>query len=136
MYENFKDKLIAKHIIKNIGTFYYYQNFIISEIDEGTVITLNEVLQVSSKYTKKYYGNLTPFVYIANRVHSYSLEPTVHFKTAKMFPNAKGYGIVIYNSLNEQIAKLEQTFLNIPTQVFDNLNTAIQWAESLVMSDD
>ncbi len=135
MYEIFKDKLIGKHAIKDIGTFYYYRNFVISEINEGVVITLDKVIEVSSKYTKKYYGNLTPFVYIANRVNSYSLEPTVHFKTTIMFPNAKGYGIVIYNSLNKQIAALEQTFTGIPTQVFDNLNTAVQWAEKLIAPD-
>ncbi len=135
MYKAFEDQLIAKHFFKDIGNFYFYQNFMISEIHEGVVITLDKVTEVTHKYTIKYYNNSIPFVFISNRINSYSLEPTIHFKTKILLPNTKGYAVVTYNDLNKKVAQFEQNFLHIPTGIFADLNSAVQWAQNLITLD-
>ncbi len=134
MLEQFKDRLREKVVIKKIGCFYYFDNFMISEIDEGVEITFELVFKVTEKYTKKHFGTETPFVFITNRINSYSLDPTIHLKTKRLLPNTKGFAAITYNPINEDIAALEQLFLSIPSEIFDNLEDAIAWADSIIAS--
>ena len=126
-------KLIKKHVL-DIGTVYFYENFLITEINEGIVMNFENVKPLLL-LGKQYYGTQTPFIYISNRINSYSFEPTSHFKTVPIFPNIKGYGVVIYDQLSKEIAILEKNFLNIPTNIFYSLEEAIQWAEELIVPD-
>lgn len=136
MHGRLQDRLIQKHVFDKIGSFYFYDNFMISEIAEGVTVGMEMVLEVTHKYTKKYYSPNTPFVYIANRVNSYSIQPTIHFETKKLLPNTKGYAIVSYNAINNKIASLEKPFLSIPMQIFNTLEDAVSWAEALIRQKD
>lgn len=118
----------------DIGSFYYYENFMVAEIKEGIAVSF-ENAQEMLKLTKVYFQNTTPFVYITNRKNSYSFNPTAHFKTAQLFPNLKGYAVVTYDPMNTDIAELEKTFLNKPVSIFDNLDDAINWVEELIVLD-
>ncbi|MBW1295531.1 hypothetical protein GBO31_08460 [Aquimarina litoralis] len=128
-----KNRLLQKHIVNGVGVFYYYDSFMISEIDEGVKVELDIVLKISDEFTKKYYSFDNPFVYIANRINSYSLQPTVHFEAKKQLPYVKGYAVVTYDAINTKIATLEQSFLEVPTKVFDNLEDAIFWSDQLLL---
>ncbi len=132
MPHNLKNKLLNTHIVDPIGTFYFYENFMVSEINEGVILDIDIVVKMTNQYTKKYYAKHKSFVFITNRVNSYSFNPTIHFETKKMLPNVKGYAIVTYNSINARVAKLEKNFLDIPTRVFNNLQDAAKWADELV----
>ncbi|MGY3792920.1 hypothetical protein [Aquimarina sp. 433] len=132
MHDSLKDRLLQKHIVNGVGVFYYYNNFMVSEIDQGAKIELDIVLKISDEFTKKYYSFDNPFVYIANRIHSYSLQPTVHFEAKKHLPYVKGYAVVTYDAINTKIATLEQSFLEVPTKVFDNLKDAVHWSDQLI----
>ena len=125
--------LIRKHDL-NIGSFYYYENYMIAEIAEGIAFDFENAAEML-KLTKTYYNNSTPFVYITNRKNSYSFNPTAHFKTAKMFPNLKGYAVVSYDNMNRDIAEMERSFLNTPMHIFDSLEEAISWVEELILHD-
>lgn len=125
--------LIRKHDL-NIGSFYYYENYMVAEIVEGIAFAFENATEML-KLTKTYYGNSTPFVYITNRKNSYSFNPTAHFKTAKMFPNLKGYAVVSYDAINRDIAEMERSFLNAPMRIFDSLDEAIDWVEKLIVLD-
>ncbi|WP_281541985.1 hypothetical protein [Maribacter aestuarii] len=125
--------LIRKHDLK-IGSFYYYENYMVAEVKEGIAVSLENSMEML-KLTKMYYGNSTPFVYITNRKNSYSFNPTAHFKTAQMFPNLKGYAVVIYDHMNKDIAEMEKSFLNTNVRIFDSLVEAINWVEELIVLD-
>lgn len=84
---------------------------------------------------KEYFGNKTPFIYITNRINSYSFHPTVHFKTVALFPNLIGYATVTYDEINHKIAQLEESFMNRPAKNFRTLEDAIAWAEQLIVRD-
>ncbi|PKV52290.1 hypothetical protein ATE84_4401 [Aquimarina sp. MAR_2010_214] len=126
-------KLIQKYEL-DIGSVYFYENYVVTEIKEGFVLNFEKAAQLFT-LGKEYYGNKIPFVYISNRIHSYSFEPTAHFKSKELFPNLKGVAVVIYSPINNQIAELEQTFLNKPSHIFNNLEEAIKWTEQLIIPD-
>ncbi|AXT53329.1 hypothetical protein D1818_21790 [Aquimarina sp. BL5] len=129
----YSKKPVHKHEL-DIGIFYFHKNFVISEINEGVILTYENASELI-KLGKTHYGDKTPFVYIANRINSYSFEPTNHFKTNEQFPNVKGYAVVSYNSIGSKIAELERSFLKIPTRTFYKLDDAIKWVDKLVISD-
>lgn len=125
--------LIKKHDLA-VGTFYFYENYIVAEVKEGIAFTLENAAEML-ELAKTYYGNITPFAYISNRINSYSFNPTAHFKTVAMFPNFQGYATVTYDDVNHDIAHLEQSFMNRPTQNFRSLEDAIAWVEELIVKD-
>ena len=130
---DFDETLIKKHELE-VGTFHFFKNYMIAEVKEGIAFSIEnatEMLQLA----KEYYGNTTPFVYITNRVNSYSFNPTHHFKTVAMFPNLKGYATVTYDSINNEIAKMEEAFMLKPSRNFTNLEQAIGWAKELIPKD-
>lgn len=106
----------------------------VAEVKEGIAFTF-ENAQEMLQLAKEYYGNKTPFVYISNRVNSYSFNPTAHFKTATMFTNLKGYATVTYDTINHEIAHMEESFMNRPVKNFRILEDAIAWAEQLIVQD-
>ncbi|GAA4270936.1 hypothetical protein U6A24_03465 [Aquimarina gracilis] len=124
--------LIEKHIL-DIGTFYFYENFIVGEIVEGVNLNFESGKELF-KLAQANYKNDKPFVYISNRINSYSFIPTGHYKSVALFPNLKGYATVVYNDINYRIAELEQSFMNWPNGIFENLEDAIDWAEDILSS--
>ncbi|AXT56102.1 hypothetical protein J8L88_13155 [Aquimarina sp. MMG015] len=118
----------------DIGSFHFYKNYLVSEMKEGASINYDKANKLFL-LAKEYYGISTPFVYITNRINSYSFEPTTHFKSGKLFPNLKGYGVVTYNAINNKIASLEQSFLDVPTKIFDNLKEAVLWVDEIITVD-
>ncbi|MHA7058171.1 hypothetical protein ACWGOQ_0013195 [Aquimarina sp. M1] len=133
MLRNSTRKLVRKHIL-DIGSFYFYDHFLIAEMSDGVSVDYDKATKMFL-LAKEYYGNNIPFVYITNRVNSYSFKPTAHFKSTKLFPNLRGYGVVTYDAINNKIASLEQSFLNVPTKVFDNLEDAVRWVDELILHD-
>ncbi|MEW7280035.1 hypothetical protein ABW636_15685 [Aquimarina sp. 2201CG1-2-11] len=133
VYRKINKKLIKKFEI-DIGVVYFYKNYVITEINEGVVLNFEKAAKLL-QLGIEYYGTKVPFIYISNRINSYSFEPTSHFKSTEMFPNLKGFGVVIYDQLNSDVAKIEQTFINKPTNIFYSLEEAIAWAEELIIID-
>ncbi|MDY8134069.1 hypothetical protein [Aquimarina sp. 2201CG5-10] len=133
MIRRINRKLIKKYDL-DIGSAYFYENFVVTEIKEGIVINFEKAAKLF-QLGKQYYGNKTPFVYISNRIHSYSFEPTAHFKSTELFPNLKGVAVVTYDPVKNKIAELEQAFINKPTSIFYNLEEAIDWVEQLISPD-
>ncbi|MFD2188576.1 hypothetical protein [Aquimarina celericrescens] len=76
-------KLIQKHQI-DIGMFYFYENFIVAEIKENVILNFEsgrELFQLASEY----YKGILPYIYISNRINSYSINPTEHYKLENIF---------------------------------------------------
>lgn len=134
MIDQVQNKLIKKHTL-DIGTVYFYENLVISEIKEGVFVNFDKLSGIF-ELGKMYYGNKTPFVYLSHRINSYSLDPMGHLRCVALFPNLKGYGAIIYNDINFKVAELEQKFIVDKTaQIFDNVDDALRWAENLVPKD-
>ncbi|RZT00292.1 hypothetical protein [Aquimarina brevivitae] len=127
------ETLLSKHDI-GIGSFYFYNNLLISEINEGVTMSVDNTKELY-KLIDKYYGKSTPFVYIANRIHSYSFEPTGHYDFEKTFPNAKALAVVVYDKINTRAAEFEKVFVGPPMAIFNNVDKAIDWIQQYIPKD-
>ena len=125
-----KQKPIAEYKL-DLGRFVFFKNISIAEVSEGTHVTfekLSNMLQIAEGV----YGNDMPFVYISNRIHSYSIDPLGYYEAIKLFPNIKAYAIVSQNKQRRALAVLEKLFIKKPIRVFDNLEKASAWAERII----
>lgn len=125
-----KQKPLIEHIIE-LGRFMFYANMSIAEVSEGTHVTHEKIAEML-KMAEDVYGDDVPFVYISNRIHSYSIDPLGYYEAIKQFPNIKGYAIVSQNKQRRTLAVLEKLFIKKPIRVFDDLEKATVWAEQLI----
>tara|TARA_R110001632_G_scaffold57494_2_gene140483 strand:- start:175 stop:561 length:387 start_codon:yes stop_codon:yes gene_type:complete len=104
-------------------------------------VVMNEGITVVPEYndilinlTNTYYQE-KDFVYITHRIHSYSVNPTIYLETARI-ENLKGFAVVALDSEKEVInTKVEKLFFNKPFALFDSLEDAIHWKNTLLYSD-
>lgn len=110
-------------------TMYIYDTYMIVVMKEGITITPSHN-QILLNIVDTYYKNKR-FVYITNRIHSYSVDPAVYFETSKI-DNLDGFAVVSKDFKAKSNAEIEKLFLNKPLQVFDTLDEAISWAKTIM----
>ncbi|MFS4446389.1 hypothetical protein [Maribacter sp. 2307UL18-2] len=125
-----KQQPVAEHKL-DLGRFVFYKNISISEVSEGTHVTFEKMADML-RIAENVYGNDTPFVYISNRIHSYSIDPLGYYEAIKLFPNLKAYAIVSQNNRRRTLAVLEKLFMKKPIRVFDDLEKAYEWAAQII----
>jgi len=109
-------------------TLYIYSNYLIGVINEGVTInpSHNKILVnvVDTYYREK------KFVYITNRVNSYSVNPAIYAETSKV-KNLQGFAVVSKDYKAKSNAEIEKLFFDKPFEIFGTLEEAITWAESI-----
>ncbi|WP_179019381.1 hypothetical protein [Winogradskyella forsetii] len=111
----------------NIGNIYFFENYVITNFDEGVDINyenFDEVERLINRHFKE-----KPFGFIANRSHSYSINLTDAPLFNKAFPNLKAYAIIVYNSLTERVFEIENHFFTYNRKAFKDIDDAICWVE-------
>lgn len=110
----------------NFSKVYCFDNFFVSEVDEG-VIYNSKCSDELTELVFDHYGVKTNIHVISNRVNNYSIEPTYWFDyyNNKNATALKSVSIVYYNELAYSNAKLEQTFIKCKTECFKSLHDAI-----------
>lgn len=110
-------------------TIHIYDNYMVVVMNEGVNITPshNETLLniVDTYYSKK------KFVYITHRLNSYSVDPAIYFETSKI-ANLAGFVVVSKDYKAKSNAEIEKLFLNKPFEVFNTLDEAFSWANSIL----
>ncbi len=118
-----------------IGKLMIYQNITVAEVNEGVHVTRDKIADILM-VAHDFYGRSTPFIYVSNRVNSFSIDPLGYYEAIRLFPNLIAYAIVSQNKSRRALAVLEKLFIKKPIQVFDNLPKAIAWAEDLIAKAD
>jgi hypothetical protein len=113
----------------DIGTAYFYNNIIIVEANEGVTISYKTGFSFLLKALQ--YIGAKPWVYIANRINSYSVNPN-DYKYLERIPTLKGIAIVTPTKIGKQSAALEANFFNKDFVVVDDLQSAYNWAIELL----
>ena len=121
---------LKKHLLE-IGEVSFYKKYLIVRINYGVSLDYESASPIL-ELAYFYYNDQKPFVYITDRINSYSFNPTAHFTTTRNFPNVKGYAVIAHNSLKRNIAVMEQQFLDIPKKIFTSVEDAIKWAEQII----
>ena len=109
-------------------TMHIFDYYLIVVINEGIVITPKHnttLLNVVDTYYKH-----TRFVYITHRLHSYAVDPSVYIETSKI-KNLAGFCVVSSDYKAKRNAEIEKLFLNKPFEIFDTIEEATTWANTL-----
>lgn len=125
-----KDFLIAKDVLT--------LDFCKVEVyDHYAVVVINEGVNLTPKYNKtlikineKYYAS-QPFVYITNRINSYSVDPKIYHETSKI-KTLKGIAVVSKNYHAKINAQIEKIFFHKPFEIFTELEDAVKWADKVI----
>ncbi|MAB49598.1 MAG: hypothetical protein CMC05_13315 [Flavobacteriaceae bacterium] len=109
-------------------TLSFYDRYVIAEINEGVHLDHqhNEAL---IEITENHYSK--PFVYITNRINSYSVDPNVYPRTTRV-KNLAGFAVVSRVHMAKLNAQIEQMFFSKPFEIFSDLEDAINWAKDLI----
>ncbi|MBO3098088.1 hypothetical protein [Gelidibacter pelagius] len=106
-----------------------YDDYVIVIINEGITISPKHNIELNN-VVETYFRN-TKFVYISHRINSYAVDPATYFETSKI-KNLKGFAVVSKDYKAKSNAEVEKLFLNKPLEIFDDLNKAISWKDSIL----
>ena len=117
------------HLKFDFCEIYIYNNYMVVVMKEGITITPTHN-QVLLNLVDTYYSNKV-FVYITHRLHSYAVDPAIYLETSKI-KNLAGFAVVSKDFKAKSNAEIEKLFLNKPFEVFNTLDEAVTWAESIL----
>jgi len=106
-----------------------YTNYIVVVMFQGVILTAEKndiLLGIATKYFKK-----SNFGYITNRIHSYSVDPSIYFETSKI-ENLVAFAVVSSKQIDVTNTQLEKTFYKKPFRHFIELEDAISWVKEEV----
>ena len=106
-----------------------YTNYLVNTIAEGFLVLPehNDLLEAFARehFQKKF------FVYISNRINSYSVDPTVYLKTSSI-SNLKGMAVVSINPVQQKLTELENTFFKKELRYFKTIKEALAWKDQIL----
>ncbi|MCM8569906.1 hypothetical protein NE848_10990 [Gramella jeungdoensis] len=106
----------------------FYQNYVISTVKEGTILEEEQVDELIDT-CKEHYGD-EAFVYISNRKFSYNVNPLIYLNLFKI-ENLEGIAVTSSNPDALKTANFERHFSQVPVELFQGMDEAKAWANSL-----
>jgi len=106
-------------------TISVYNAIAIVEIEEGVAVSSKNGLEIFERLLS-IIGD-QPWVYISNRVNSYSLDPN-DYRHLNEIQTLKGIGVIQYEKSIKTALELEKMFVKKPFKTFGDLDSAIEWA--------
>jgi hypothetical protein len=119
-----------KKIVLEFGTYYLLDRFFIMEINEGTHFNWDK-LNFLLNSLRDHYGHHMHLAYIANRVHSYSIDPVLWSYFDKDDSILVAASIVSYRDSTRMSANIEKQIASIPLKRAKSLEEAIAWVQQL-----
>ena len=107
----------------------FYDNFVISQLFEDTVLTQPEVNKLVEECSAFY--NYKQYVYISHRINNSNVDPMIYFNLSEA-KGLVGIAVVSDSTVSINMAEFEKKFAKLPFEVFLKLPNAIAWAEELV----
>lgn len=110
-------------------TVSFHSKYMLVVMDEGITVTqsLHDVLVEKALEFYKY----SPFVYLTHRINSYAVDTSIYSKTSQL-ESLKGFGVITKNYKAKSNAEIEKLFLKKPFKIFEDLEGAVKWANSLI----
>ncbi|WP_159021276.1 hypothetical protein [Formosa sp. L2A11] len=113
----------------DFGSVKLYDNYVLSQINEGAMITIKDC-EILAKIAKEHYKGL-PFAYVSIRDSSYSVDPVVYLEASKI-ENLVGFAIVTHIPTALNNTKIECMFSKKIFTTFQIIYEAKVWANSIV----
>jgi len=124
------NNLYEKKIVHHLGNFYFFKDYVISEINEGIHFNYENGKEIIDM-AYEHYGEGIKVAYISNRVNSYSLDPRDWITFYKERHKLEAFAIVAYNKIGIMNAVLEKLFSQTRIGRFDNLDEAVNWVMTI-----
>ena len=116
----------------NFCDLYFYNDFIISEINEGVMVGKDHLIEIIN-LVAKHYGFKKPYGLISNRTYSYASNLTEVIPLAEEFGCLIANAVVVYNKLSMNNFDLEKQVLNrFKGEAFFTVEEAIVWTQNVV----
>lgn len=129
---NLPDRYVLTDQIKNktANVYFYNKTIVIVEVHEGVTLSYRTGLSILFQ-TIGILRNRN-WVYISNRVNSYSVVPT-DYNILHKIPTLQALAIVTNEDGGRLKPHVEELFCKKPFNLFDDLESAAKWAEKSLM---
>lgn len=117
---------MSKIINLDFGTVELYDSFAVGVMNEGISLKSEENKYLLNVFENSYHDK--NFGFISNRIHSYSVDPTVYKETSGL-KNLVAIAVVMSNPAQHLSVEIEKMFYNKPFEYFDNLEDAKKWIQ-------
>lgn len=124
------EKLNPTKVEFTFGTYYFCDNFIVGELNEGIHLDWDKA-EAIFQAAINHYGKHTKVAYIANRINAYSVDPQNWKKSEEKYNFLTASAIVSYNNASYLNASLEKQFTSKSIKRCLSLSEAIKWIEGL-----
>ncbi|MAN59849.1 MAG: hypothetical protein CMC08_08455 [Flavobacteriaceae bacterium] len=125
-------KLPFKTLQLEFANLELYENYVVATIDEGMLIDTFEKLQLYEIFDQFYRNR--PFVYISNRKHDYTVNPTSYLGSEE-YDQLRGMAVICYSESSYQNALFEKVFYKRPFQVFYSFPECQNWIDELLRTE-
>lgn len=117
----------------SFGNFYLCEDVVVSEVFQGRLFGVDEAVEVIGTAVPFYIerGEFRKKVYVANRVHKYSVNPMGWMRLKDIGNYLGGYCVVDGSHNGMMNALLESKFVPINFKAATNLQEAFKWADKI-----
>ena len=114
------------------GQLAVYDTYIIGTMNRGVDIDMDIAKKIIE--TAKEHFNDNKWAYISNRIHPYSLDPTLHAQVPEFEKNMVALAVVVYNDFSKHSFNLEQTISpdGRKLKMFSSIGDAKEWIKSVL----
>ncbi|MFY0714195.1 hypothetical protein J1D01_10990 [Seonamhaeicola sp. NFXS20] len=126
----FFNNLKHVEIVKPFGNFYFFEKFILSEINDGVHFDWDMIKEVMDEAIT-FYGSDVKLGYISNRVNSYSMNPQSWNMVKEEYNIIVASAIVTYSTMTFMNATIEKQFSDNSIKRCLSLEEAINWTVKL-----
>lgn len=131
LHKKLNNRIIETHYLK-IGTFYFLDHLVISEIKEGAHIDLNSSEEFF-KIAKDFFFDNRPFGYIANRINNFTISPLDLANYILKLKNLESFCAVTYNNhFDDMNIAIEKRFHKKPFYNTEDIEDAICWTKNII----
>ncbi|MEZ4874740.1 MAG: hypothetical protein R2793_04650 [Flavobacteriaceae bacterium] len=129
-HHDLPEEYVLKDVFSTeINTVYFYKNIVVVEAKEGITLSYKTAFPILVTGLKML--GRKPWVYIANRIHSYAVNPNDYVYLEKI-PTLKGIALVTYDEIGRKNAEMESMFFKKHFHCCDDLSSAFSWAKGIL----
>ncbi len=126
-----RKKVIVREYKLDMGTVQVYDNYMVSNFDEGATLTLERAYQIIGISEIHFRGK--NFGYISLRQNSYAIDPTI-YTYLRQLENLKAIAIVSIKEIDMHNFKIEKLFYKKQMKFFIEFENALAWVKRRVKS--
>ncbi|MDO7135731.1 hypothetical protein [Algibacter lectus] len=122
------NSMTHKEIELPFGTYYFCNNIVISELNEGVHFDWDKCSMMINKILE-FYGEDCKIGFISNRINNYSVDPNNWVRAHSEYNFMIASAIIIYQNSSYKVATLEKYFSQKKLKRCLSLEEGITWLQ-------